>query len=73
MNILDYTEDHQATHMRDVIPTLIGKWVCVYVGGSNNIQGFLREYNGSLLKLDTTNGSSSYIRSDAVLAITGED
>lgn len=73
MNLLDHTDEHQATMMRDVIPTLIGQWVIVYVDGSGHtIQGTLREYNGTLLRVENTSERNYYVRSDSVLAISGE-
>lgn len=73
MNLLDHTDEHQATMMRDVIPTLIGQWVVVHTNGSGiAIQGTLKEYNGNLLRVENSSSSFYYIRSDNVLAIGGE-
>lgn len=75
MKILQYTDDHSGTCLRDVLEELTGKYVVVNIGNENSLRGVLETWNGIVIKLTNANTSSSvssntYIKFEAICAIT---
>ena len=74
MKILDHTEEHSPTFMRDIYAELIGSEVVVHLqGGSHPIGGKLSAYNGAVVHLTSTLGiGNTYIPADKIIAISSE-
>jgi hypothetical protein len=70
MEILDHTDDHQPTLMRDVYDGLVGEKVFVYVKGcGSSIAGKLAAYNGVILHVVGDNNINYYMYTDNVATI----
>ena len=74
MQILDHTDEHQPTFMRDIIANLIGEYVMVFLdGGQNPLGGKLQAYNVSVMHLTNENGSkNTYIPGNKIIAICAD-
>lgn len=74
MEILDHTNDHSPTFMRDVYYHLIGENVIVYLSGCHTaIGGKLQNYNGAVIHLTSDTGiNNTYIPADKIIAICSE-
>lgn len=73
MEILDHTDDHQPTLMRDVFEKLIGHKVYVYAKGQDHsFAGKLVAYNGLMLHVQGDNNINYYMHIGDV-AVIGSD
>lgn len=68
MQILDHTDEHQPTFMRDVYSALVGEQVFVYING-NSFAGELVSYNGAILHVLGHNKINYYFFQENVIAI----
>jgi hypothetical protein len=73
MQILDHTDDHPPTLIRDVFENLIGHKVYVYAKGQDNsFAGILVAYNGFMLHVLGANNINYYMHTVDV-AVIGSD
>jgi small nuclear ribonucleoprotein (snRNP)-like protein len=73
MKVLNNTNEHSATFMRDVFETLIGERVVVFTKGTAQLGGKLAAYNGYIIQLTDDNGiRNTYLSVDNVVAISSD-
>ena len=74
MQILEHTNDHSPTYMRDIYYALVGEDVTVYLSGSHTaLSGKLQNYNGAVIHLTSNVGTNNtYIPADKIIAICSE-
>lgn len=73
MKLLQHTDDHQATYMRDIYEPLLGSIVNVFTKGSHIIRGTLQDYNTILIHITNQTGlHNTYIKCDEVVAISSD-
>lgn len=73
MQILQHTDEHRPTFMRDVFEALIGKNVVINTNGAFCQGGILDSYNGHVIKLTGHNGMNTYIACDKIVSISSAD
>ena len=72
MEILQHTDEHSPTLMRDVFEALIGAQVYVYSGGQDrSLSGKLVTYNGAILHI--VDGSINYYIPAMTITAIGSD
>lgn len=73
MEVLDHTDEHQPTLMRDVYEQLVGQKVFVYAKGQDHsFAGKLIKYNGYMLHVLGDNNINYYMHTGDV-AVIGSD
>lgn len=74
MEILEHTQEHSPTFMRDVFYNLIGESVVIYLSGCHTaLGGKVQSYNGAILHLTSTGSiGNTYIPADKIIAICSE-
>lgn len=74
MKILDHTDEHQPTLMRDIFANLIGEDVIVHVSGATHpFGGKLVSHNVYVIQLTSTNGmQNTYIPTAHIVAIDSD-
>jgi len=73
MEILDHTDEHQPTLMRDVYEAFVGQKVVIYTSGSGPFTGRLSAYNGYIVKLTSETGHGIYLPMEKIVALAGEN
>lgn len=75
MEILDHTDDHQATFMNHIYEALIGKGVVISLSNGQYMGGVLTQYNGYVIKLTASAASitNTYIPVGSIVAVSSND
>lgn len=73
MQILQHTDEHTPTLMRDVFEALIGKKVVINTNGPMYQGGTLDSYNGHVIKLTGCDGMNTYVMCDRIVSISSAD
>jgi prophage tail gpP-like protein len=74
MEIVDHTNEHQPTLMRDVLTELIGKEVVLNMKSGRSFSGTLWQFNGHLVRLTNKHGhNNTYILMYEIEGVFSQD